>query len=190
MTVQSAGGGIHASVVICGDGHIVIPASTIIEAGTVLDVRSGASLLFGERNTIYPNCTFRLGKGRLATGQDVSFGPGVVIYEPRGGVDIGDHCLIAAGVKMCGTGHEFTSLDRPIRQQPTWDAPIVIEPDVWLGMGAIVLPGVRIGRGSVIGAGSVVTRSIPPGVVAHGSPCRPRRRRDEAISQPRHQLPS
>ncbi|MFM8275374.1 MAG: acyltransferase [Cyanobium sp.] len=178
MSAAAKGGFIHPSVSIGGEGLIQIPASTIIEAGSVIAVQAGASLLLGERNTIYPNCTFRLGQGTLRTGLDVSFGPGVVIYEPRADISIGDHCLIAAGVMMCGAGHQFTALDLPIRQQPMWAAPIAIEDDVWLGMGAILLPGVQIGRGAVIGAGSVVTQSIPAAVVAYGSPCKPRRYRD------------
>jgi galactoside O-acetyltransferase len=50
--------------------------------------------------------------------------------------------------------------------------PIVIEDKVWIGSNVVVLPGVRIGYGSVIGAGSVVSRSIPPMTVAVGTPCR------------------
>jgi len=51
--------------------------------------------------------------------------------------------------------------------------PVVIEDDVWLGMNTVILKGVRIGKGSLIGAGSVVTRSIPPGVLALGNPAKP-----------------
>lgn len=58
--------------------------------------------------------------------------------------------------------------------------PVRIEDNVWIGGGAIILPGVTIGRGSTIGAGSVVTRSIPAGCVAVGNPCRVIRRLDSA----------
>lgn len=54
----------------------------------------------------------------------------------------------------------------------TFALPIKIEDNVWIGGGAIILPGVTIGRNSVIGAGSVVTRSIPADCVAVGNPCR------------------
>lgn len=50
--------------------------------------------------------------------------------------------------------------------------PVVIEDDVWIGSGAIVVPGVTIGKGSVIGAGSVVTKDIPANVIAVGNPCK------------------
>jgi galactoside O-acetyltransferase len=54
---------------------------------------------------------------------------------------------------------------------------VIIEDEAWLGAHVVVLPGVRIGRGAVVGAGSVVTRDIPAGAVAHGAPARPRRSR-------------
>ena len=53
-----------------------------------------------------------------------------------------------------------------------YNLPVIIEDHVWIGAGAIILPGVRIGKDSVIGAGSVVTKDIPAGSVAVGNPCR------------------
>ena len=50
--------------------------------------------------------------------------------------------------------------------------PITVEEDAWLGGSSVLLPGVTIGKGSIVAAGSVVTRDIPPGVIAAGSPCR------------------
>ncbi len=158
-------------------GDLQLPATTVIEAGTVIIMHAGTSLILGERNTIYPNCTFRLKKGYLICGDDVSFGPGVQIYEPRAGIEIGDNCLVAGGVIMCGVSHRFVRKDIPMRNQPTDEKKITLENDVWIGMGAILCPGVRIGAGSIIGAGSVVTRSIPAGVVAFGSPCKVARER-------------
>ncbi|GMA34499.1 hypothetical protein GCM10025876_07030 [Demequina litorisediminis] len=62
----------------------------------------------------------------------------------------------------------------PQLRRDKWEAaqPIVIEDNVWLGGGVIVCPGVTIGKDSVVGAGSVVTKDIPPGVVAVGNPAR------------------
>jgi acetyltransferase-like isoleucine patch superfamily enzyme len=111
----------------------------------------------------------------------------VVIYEPEklelgdqvdigefthiranGGVRIGSRVLIAAHVTI-------TTREHPVAL-PRWgvtkDAPSVIEDDVWIGAGAIVLPGVTIGRGSVIAAGAVVTGDVPPFTVAGGVPAR------------------
>ena len=58
------------------------------------------------------------------------------------------------------------------RRGKEFGKPIEIGSDVWVGGGALILPGVRIGSRSVIGAGSVVTRDIPEGVLAAGNPCR------------------
>ena len=63
-------------------------------------------------------------------------------------------------------------LDANLRRTQEFGKPVEIGSDVWVGGGAIILPGVRVGSRSVIGAGSVVTRDVPEGVFAAGNPCR------------------
>jgi maltose O-acetyltransferase len=63
-------------------------------------------------------------------------------------------------------------LDAALRRREEYGKPIDIGSDVWIGGGALILPGVRIGDRAVIGAGSVVTRDVPDGVFAAGNPCR------------------
>ena len=89
-------------------------------------------------------------------------------------IEVGARCLLAANVQIFdGSGHSlsFPDVEQRIYSQGE-SRPVVLEDDVWIGANAIVLPGVRIGRGSVIAAGSVVSRSIPPMVVAGGNPAR------------------
>jgi maltose O-acetyltransferase len=62
--------------------------------------------------------------------------------------------------------------DAALRRKHEFGKPVEIGEDVWVGGGAIILPGVRIGSRAVVGAGSVVTRDIPEGVFAAGNPCR------------------
>ncbi|WP_320780844.1 sugar O-acetyltransferase [Streptomyces sp. CRN 30] len=85
-------------------------------------------------------------------------------------IRIGDGVMIAPNVTLTTTGHPV----HPARRVDfaRFSEPIVIEDKVWIGSNAVVLPGVRIGYGSVIGAGSVVSRDVPPMVVAVGTPCR------------------
>lgn len=83
---------------------------------------------------------------------------------------IGDYCLIGPNVIIDTGTHPICPELR--EQQVQFNVRIVIERNVWLGAGSIILPGVRIGENSVIGAGSVVTKDIPANVVAVGSPCR------------------
>lgn len=86
-------------------------------------------------------------------------------------IHIGDRVQMASAVQLLAADHPLDPVERASGRE--FGRPITIEDDVWLGGGAIVCPGVTIGRASVIGAGSVVTRDIPPGVVAVGNPCRP-----------------
>jgi maltose O-acetyltransferase len=84
-------------------------------------------------------------------------------------VRIGDYTLFGPGVQILTPLHP---LDPDLRRKQEYGKPIEIGSDVWVGGGALILAGVRIGSRSVIGAGSVVTRDIPAGVLAAGNPCR------------------
>jgi acetyltransferase-like isoleucine patch superfamily enzyme len=87
-------------------------------------------------------------------------------------VVIGKRCLIAANCQiMDSNGHDLSFDYLPNRFESIGACvPVVIEDDVWLGINSVVLPGVRIGRGAVISANSVVCCNIPPMVVARGNP--------------------
>ena len=98
-----------------------------------------------------------------------------------GYITIGAHTLIGPNVQLYTATHPINANERFVND---WDErsgdlffrtkalPITIEDNVWIGGGTIVLPGITIGRNSVIGAGSVVTKSIPTYSVAVGNPCR------------------
>lgn len=84
---------------------------------------------------------------------------------------IGPHCFIT-------DGDHGTKMGIPISKQPMRTAPVVIEDEVWMGAGVIVLKGVRIGQGAVVGAGSVVTKDIESFAIALGVPARAVGRRE------------
>jgi galactoside O-acetyltransferase len=85
-------------------------------------------------------------------------------------IRIGNGVMIAPGVTLTTTGHPVhPDLRVDFRR---FSKPIVIEDKVWIGSNVVVLPGVRIGFGAVVGAGSVVTHDIPAMTVAVGVPCR------------------
>lgn len=108
-------------------------------------------------------------------GENITIGPRTFVNYHLTALDvaaitIGADCQIGPNVQLLTPTH-------PLEPQPRRDKleaarPIVIEDNVWLGGGVIVCPGVTIGRNSVIGAGAVVTRDIPPDVVAVGNPAR------------------
>jgi maltose O-acetyltransferase len=84
-------------------------------------------------------------------------------------VTIGDHTLFGPAVQIYTATHP---LNAELRRRQESGKPIEIDSDVWVGGGAIICPGVKIGSKTVIGAGSVVTRDVPAGVFAAGNPCR------------------
>lgn len=85
-------------------------------------------------------------------------------------VTIGDNVMLAPGVGIYTAGHPVHPDAR--RSGYEYGRPITIGDDVWIGAHSVICPGVTIGSGAVIGAGSVVTRDIPANVVAAGNPCR------------------
>ena len=107
----------------------------------------GANIELGERVFFNFNCVV-LDVCRVRIGDFTLFGPAVQIYTPL---------------------HPFNAEQR---RREEFGKPIEIGSDVWVGGGAIILAGVRIGSRAVIGAGSVVTRDVPEGVLAAGNPCR------------------
>lgn len=93
-------------------------------------------------------------------------------------ITIGRKCLLASSVQLVTPTHPID----PVARRDTWEMahPIDLADGVWLGAGVIVCPGVSIGENTVVGAGAVVTRDLPAGVVAHGSPARVQREIGEA----------
>ena len=84
-------------------------------------------------------------------------------------VRIGDYTLFGPGVQILTPLHP---LDPELRRRQEFGKPIEIGSDVWVGGGALIVAGVKVGSRAVIGAGSVVTRDIPEGAFAAGNPCR------------------
>ncbi|TDC76223.1 sugar O-acetyltransferase [Micromonospora sp. KC606] len=122
----------------------------------------------GERTVLL--APFHAGFGSNVHIGDDFFGNVNLTFVDDVDIRIGDGVMIAPSVTLTTTGHPV----HPARRidYARFSEPIVVEDKVWIGSNVVVLPGVRIGYGSVIGAGSVVSRDIPPMVVAVGTPCR------------------
>lgn len=108
--------------------------------------------------------------GLIKIGQKSYVGPFSCISG--GNITIGNHCLIASHSGIYANNHKFHTSAKPIMEQGSSFKGIVIEDDCWLGSGVKVMDGVTIGKGSVIGAGAVVTKSIPPYSIAVGVPAK------------------
>jgi acetyltransferase-like isoleucine patch superfamily enzyme len=86
-------------------------------------------------------------------------------------VEIGRNCMIGPHCYITDSNHGVAA-GVPVNEQPMESQAVIIEDEVWLGAHVTVLPGVRLGRGAVVGAGAVVTKDIPPDAVAVGTPAR------------------
>jgi acetyltransferase-like isoleucine patch superfamily enzyme len=138
--------------------EMVIGNRVAIYRDAILETGYGGSLYIGNNSSIHPRCQINAYISPIYIGSGVMLAPGCALYPY-------DHSLLP---------------DQPIRKQPLRSkGPIVIEDDVWLGYGTIVLGGVRIGQGAAIGAGSVVTQDIPEGAIAVGMPARVVKMRSE-----------
>lgn len=110
----------------------------------------------------------------IAVGNDVSIGPGACLLATRSSITIGNKVLFGPNVALIGGDHNTSEIGKFMYdvkyKQPENDQPIVIEDDVWIGTGVIVLKGVRICRGSIIAAGAVVIKDVAPYSIMAGVP--------------------
>ena len=131
----------------------------------------GGSVTIGPGSQIHDYAMLMTYGGDIRVDANCTVNPFCVLYG-HGGLTIGKDVRIATHCVFIPANHEFDDLSKPIWQQAETRLGIVIEDDVWIGAGVRVMDGVRIGRGSVLGAGAVVTKSIPPGSLAVGVPAR------------------
>ena len=110
-------------------------------------------------------------KGRMVIGAHTWIGQGV-FFHAAGNLTVGSTVGIAPFVKVLTSLHAEAGRDVPILDSPLQFAPVSIEDHSDVGVGAILLPGVPVGRGAQVGAGAVVTRDVPPFAIVAGSPAR------------------
>lgn len=152
------GARIDACSLICGpEGKIEIGESCEIGYGSIIDTQ---------------------GKGCIKIADHAAIGPYVVIYG-RGGVNIGQHTMIAAHSTVVASSHIFHETHIPIRQQGTSYTGIDIQQDVWCGAHCVVLDGSIIEKGAVIGAGSIVKGHINSYSINTGMPAKQIKKRQQ-----------
>ena len=141
---------------------------------TIYSSRSGGSVILEERVHVHRGTIIEVGQGgKVIIGQDTHVQSNCNLNGYLGSVRIGRQVMIASHCGLTPYQHKIDDLSQPMcEQELTSKGDVVIEDDVWLGMGVKVMDGVRIGQGAVIGAGAVVTEDIPPYSIAVGIPAR------------------
>lgn len=129
---------------------------------------SGAKI--GSRVVFYPGVFISPGRN-LCVGNDVDLATGVIITT-RGGVIIGDRTLIGYRTSVFSANHRVLRREFTIYESGHDFKPVVIEKDVWIGASCVILPGVQIGEGAVVAAGSVVTKNVPAFAIVAGVPAK------------------
>lgn len=139
------------------------------ESGKRADLLRQMFASVGEHCTIEPPFHANWG-GRFVHLGDRFYANFNLTLVDDGPIHIGDKVMLGPNVTITTAGHPILPELREASAQ--FNLPVRIGNNVWIGSGVLIMPGVSIGDDSVIGAGSVVTRDIPAGVVALGSPCR------------------
>jgi acetyltransferase-like isoleucine patch superfamily enzyme len=133
----------------------------------------GGRVELGDRAHLYGETYVLTAQGgNVRIGSDTYIQPGCQLSAVKGSIYIGSDVQIASGCAFYPYDHGILPGELISKQPLTTKGNIEIEDDTWLGFGVIVLSGVRIGKGAVIGAGSVVTHSVPDQAIAVGVPAR------------------
>ncbi|MBI2964257.1 MAG: acyltransferase [Deltaproteobacteria bacterium] len=133
-----------------GAGGIAIGNGSLVSRDTIL-ISKGGPLRLGERVNLGARC----------------------LISSIGGVEIGDCALIAGGCYIGGGRYHMADRERSIASQGTYsEGPVAIGRDAWIGAHAVILDGVRVGRGAVVAAGAVVSKHVPDFAIVAGIPAR------------------
>ncbi|UCF33780.1 MAG: acyltransferase [Phycisphaerales bacterium] len=152
----------------------------LVEPG--VEIHGGGELLLGDGVWLGRGVFINVWRGgRLVIEDDAYIGRYTVILA-RESVRVGAHTMVAPYAYITDVNHG-TAMGTPMRHQPLVAAPVDIGEDVWFGAGCSVVPGVTIGRGCVVGARAVVTKSLPENAIAVGVPARIIRIRGEETAR-------
>lgn len=132
--------------------YITIGKNTNIHPTTI--IRNGKNVKVGDNCLINHNNLLQPGKG------------------PNGYIKIGNYVHTGANVMFLAFNHGFYTTEIPTKEQDYMDAPIVVEDDVWIGGGSIILSGVTIEKGAIVAAGAVVNKDVPPYAIIGGVPAK------------------
>ena len=139
----------------------------------IYQAKGGGPIKFDDRVSVLRDTAIETGyNGSITLGPETFIQPRCQLNAYLGSIHIGHSVDIAPNCALYSYDHSFAP-DKPIREQPLQTkGDIVIDDHAWLGVGVIVLSGVRIGKNAVVGAGSVVTQNIPDGAIAVGAPAK------------------
>lgn len=168
------GSTIGRNVTIRHPHKIHIGSNVVVDDNVVLDAKGGAEtgITIGDGVVLSRGVILSCKGGTITIDEKANLAIGCLVHA-GGPVHIGKYALLAAYCYLVGVGnHGMERIDIPMMAQPSVSRGLTLEDDVWLGAQVVVLDGVTIGRGSVVGACSMVAKDLPPFSVAVGAPAR------------------
>lgn len=140
-----------------------------------------AQMHIKENPRIHPTASLRCGKN-IYLGKNSHINQYCCVWASENSkIILGDDLLMGPGCKLFSSNHDTKNIDIPMNIQPFVEKDIIVGNNVWLGANAVVVAGVKIGDGTVVAAGSVVTKELPNYVIAAGIPAKPIKKRDEIV---------
>ena len=136
------------------------------------NIEVGKNLNIMKNSYLYAN-----DDGYISIGDDFSMNTNSILGASHGKIVIGKNCSIGPNCVLRASNHSFDNPDIPFQQQGHVYGEIIIEDDVWIASNCVITPNTRIGKGSIIGAGSVVTKDVEPYSIMGGVPAKMIRKR-------------
>lgn len=152
--------------------NLFFKKSGFISRNVVFDFKYGGEITLEDDFVLDRNVSLITIGGKIQIGKRVKINPYCIIYGNGKGVSIGDDVLIAAQTIIIPANHNFDNINIPINKQKENSKGITIGDDVWIGAGCKILDGVKIGKGAIIAAGSVVNKNIPEFAIVGGVPAK------------------
>lgn len=141
----------------------------IVRPRTRMDVVPWNTFEMGKDSTIEDFSAINNGVGNVIIGDRAKIGLSNTIIGP---VTIGNDVRLAQNITLSGLNHNYEDISVPIHVQGVSTSPIIIEENSWLGANVVVVAGVTIGKHTIVAAGSIVTKNVPPYSVVVGNPAR------------------
>lgn len=161
---------LSSTIVVKGNGNVIIGSYCCIEDYVLFDTGDCGSIRISSRSKLKYGAVIRAYDGYVDIGSRVTIGE-YSILAGHGGIFIGDTVVVAGHCYITAQNHIFSS-EIPIRFQGETCEGIKIGYGSWIGGHCVILDGVEIGDGCIVGAGSIVTKSLRGNMICYGNPCR------------------